>query len=218
MVGTMELGGCGNKIAERGTKSWRTHAHSRHYQWIKRLARPPGWIRFPRYVIQLSVHDWTLQPDPHGCRQYTPHCALHLVMVNSFAKVIWSQTRAYYPRIVLPSVVVLLVHDLIDVCPRNASNVHDALWLHFKGSDCFFWLVVAFQTFLVQESFCVYLKSESVLWPVISISCLHCGRRLDFFTVKNWWLRFLIYTEWTAMVQGKSHQPVCVTCKCMISH
>ena len=37
-----ELGGCGNKIAERGTKSWRTHVHSSHYHWIKSVARPPG--------------------------------------------------------------------------------------------------------------------------------------------------------------------------------
>jgi len=37
-----ELGGCGNKIAGRGTKSWRTHVHSSHYHWIKSVARPPG--------------------------------------------------------------------------------------------------------------------------------------------------------------------------------
>ena len=228
-----ELGRCGNKIAERGTKSWRTHVRSSHYHWIKSVARPPGWIRFPRYVIQLcsgSVHDWTLQPDPHVFSM-RPHCALHLVMLIFPMFICLHTTEAsqfYHPyRCVMKSyslpwngtsdnllitlMLIVLVLNFWCVCPckKRACNL-----VPFQRFRLLFWLVVAFHTILV----CVL---EVWKRAVISIPCLHGGWKQSYswipktkqiFTVEEAWLKFLVF--WT-MVAGRSRQP---WCKCMISH
>jgi hypothetical protein len=82
----------------------------------------------------------------------------------------------------------------------------------FKGSDCFLFGGRIWNLFFLPG-----FKSHSVctwnLWPVISVSCLlRCGRRVK---KKTGRFKFLIYyIYWTAMVPGKSHQPVCN----MISH
>jgi hypothetical protein len=127
----MELGGCGNKMAEpRVTKSQhaRTHARTPLSLDKKSFARPQGWIRFPRScVIHSSLCPWLDTSNLIHicvCSMRHAHCA------SGF---FWPTSHSFFLVEAWPSSSVFR-------CVANAGNVHNSLNCTGNYSHCIFFV------------------------------------------------------------------------------